>query len=609
MEGRHPDRLRGRAEEPGEPFPHLPGRLVGEGDGQDPVRRGDVGVDQALNAVDQHPGLAGSGSGQDQGRTGSVFHGRLLGGIEGESGCRVALHIGSVRRGFRGRFAVPLLEQAAVFGQVEGQQGALAHAGLPGRSDEQAVLRRELFLFPRAEDPDAAVFAVVPLPDQNLPGPHAPERFGEQGIPGAFELLQGQVHEDGQLRTPGADPFPVGLCDLFAGRAHAQQLAEQFLERNQGMERLAVGALQDIAAVGELHHPVGHAHGHRFAAFRAQPVVAKGRHRIEAHPAFAVSVKVVFALLGEKGNGPDKAFIAADDGLAQGRIAQSAGQQVGVAPQFFRRVGVGVGQQGEVVQEGAHPVHGRVRGQSHLHRGQSGGQFFETFGRIVKARFGAQRREPGGPDVGRDEHDLLAEVEAQIEQILGVEAEDGTAVRGDVADRVELALKFLCRGEIRQAHQVVHLAHPAGFFIDIADFPGEHEADLARRRGEVGGLGHAAVVRFQAEQPVLGRLQLLAQLGQPSRMGDVPAADHLEPLDARPVVQVFRGQLPAGRPRVRGMDVQIGDDMLVGGHGVRPFPAGGWIFSGSGHYPRPRRRCQTVCGARTPGAPVPVRGF
>ena len=84
MEGADPHRRLGRAELLRQPGPHLPGRLVGEGQGEDPLRLGDARPDEIGDPHREHAGLAAAGAGEDQQRALLVDHRLALGRVEGE---------------------------------------------------------------------------------------------------------------------------------------------------------------------------------------------------------------------------------------------------------------------------------------------------------------------------------------------------------------------------------------------------------------------------------------------------------------------------------------------------------------------------------------------
>jgi hypothetical protein len=68
VEGGEADALGPRAQQLPDPLAHLARRLVGEGDGEDALRRNPAGSDQVGDPVGQDPGLAAPGPGQHQQR-------------------------------------------------------------------------------------------------------------------------------------------------------------------------------------------------------------------------------------------------------------------------------------------------------------------------------------------------------------------------------------------------------------------------------------------------------------------------------------------------------------------------------------------------------------
>src|SRR5206468_12474529 len=62
----------------------------------------------------------------------------------------------------------------------------------------------------------------------------------------------------------------------------------------------------------------------------------------------------------------------------------------------------------------------------------------------------------------------------------------------------------------------------------------------------------------EPEQARACRHQALLELPEPGRMGEVPGAEHRDPLAPRPERQLAEVGVAAGRPRVLGVQVQIG---------------------------------------------------
>ena len=83
VEGADPEPGRIPLEQPADPVLHLAGGLVGEGDGEDPLGRDAVPVDQRGDPHGEHAGLARARAGEHQHRPVDVLHRLPLRGVEG----------------------------------------------------------------------------------------------------------------------------------------------------------------------------------------------------------------------------------------------------------------------------------------------------------------------------------------------------------------------------------------------------------------------------------------------------------------------------------------------------------------------------------------------
>ena len=83
MKGAEPQAFDRPADEVGHPAAHLPGRLVGEGDGQDLPGLGEPAIENVGQAGDQHPGFARTRAGQHQNRPLGGKHSLALGLVQG----------------------------------------------------------------------------------------------------------------------------------------------------------------------------------------------------------------------------------------------------------------------------------------------------------------------------------------------------------------------------------------------------------------------------------------------------------------------------------------------------------------------------------------------
>ena len=231
-------------------------------------------------------------------------------------------------------------------------------------------------------------------------------------------------------------------------------------------------------------------------------------------------------------------------------------------------MGVGIGDERVTVQLADHAVHARVRGKARLQREDVGGKVVEAVLQPVETGLGAEQGEPRRPDMGRDEHGLGADIQRHLQQVAGVQAQDGTAVGMQVAHQLQPLRKAV--GIVQRGHedQVVDFAHLALTLVDGADLGLEQEerpvgirrclplqkVQLLRRAGQA--VQAAGLVAHQ----------LLAQLVPPLRVGEIAGAQHVDALAAGPGSQMPGRELFAGGAGKAGMDVQVGDEI----HGQAP---------------------------------------
>ena len=93
--------------------------------------------------------------------------------------------------------------------------------------------------------------------------------------------------------------------------------------------------------------------------------------------------------------------------------------------------------------------------------------------------------------------------------------------------------------------------------VDAADLGGEDEVDVG-----LAGCGNIVGLEFflEREQPVARGLELLCQLLEPPRMGEVAGADDRDALELRPFPDAFGRHVLARCAGVMGMDVEVGDE-------------------------------------------------
>ena len=572
-------------------LPHLLRGAPGEGHGQQ-LRGRHVMGQQILQAAHQHARLARAGPGQHQhGRARLQPGGQGLGLRRGKAAQRAPVGRGGLGLAFGRRGAVLLA--AHPDGRhggggllLRGLRGGFRHlsgpSALAGRGTVQqaAAAGRALPFrgFLGAEDAHHAVFAVIAALADDLAPAHAGHGLAQR-LPVAAHLLLVHAAEDVQIGPQLAQQGRVPVLHLARAAAHAQDLAHQFGQGDQGPGLRLMGQAGGGFSVGQLADAVQHADGQGLAADRADIVQGQGLARFQHHAAGPVAVQMVFALFGIEFHGAQEAAVlrllfgrqAAGRGPQGGEDAVIGGRarkEVGFAAQVGPGMRIGIGDERVAVQPADHAVHAGVRGKARLQREDVGGKVVEAVLQPVETGLGAEQGEPRRPDMGRDEHGLGADIQRHLQQVAGVQAQDGTAVGVQVAHQLQPLREAV--GIVQRGHedQVVDFAHLALTLVDGADLGLEQEErPVGVRRclplQEVQILGRAG----QAVQAAgLVAHQLLAQLVPPLRVGEVAGAQHVDALAAGPGRQMPGRELFAGGTGKAGMDVQVGDES----HGQAP---------------------------------------
>ena len=305
-----------------------------------------------------------------------------------------------------------------------------------------------------------------------------------------------------------------------------------------------------------VHHP----DGERLAAHRTPAVVPARLVRRESDLAAPVTVQVVLALLREE---LERAPVplARLQGAAKREVVEVGVEHAHLSPQLLRRVGVGVRDEAKAVEGGDPPVHRRVGREARLDREDVPGEVPVALVDRVEARLRSERGEPRGPDMGRYEVGPGVRFEGDLEEVPGVEAEDGPPVRVDVADPGEARGDPVHRFEVRGVDEVMDLPGLLELLVDGGDLHRQHEpgggplAPAGRRQPLLDG---PLEIGAQAKEARLRRHETFLDLGPPRGVGEVPRADDGDALLAGPEGEVLEIAVPAGRARVLGVDVQVG---------------------------------------------------
>ena len=424
----------------------------------------------------------------------------------------------------------------------------MIHPGRPGFS-KQIQLGSEDVSFGFFEQLDDSKLSVIAGVNMHFAPAHAADRFFEPGTAQPFQFFQGGVLQNAQLRAEFGQQVGMQPANPFRSGPDAEHLRQHFRQGNQADIRMPALRFDAFRTVGQLCHPVHHSNRHRPSADRAAAIVIASGLRRPANAAFAVSVKVIFPLFRKELDRALKAIrIAVFQSIKNRRVGELGFKMVCLPGQLGWGVGIGIGNQGEAVECGKLPVHRRIGGKAGLQGKNMRGEVFETFLDPVKPGFGAKERKPGGPNMSRDQVGLGIGFQYDLEQIAGVQPQDGAAVGTDVADFFQLDLECLHRFQGGEEHHIVDLADFIEFLVDIADLAGQHKAHFSPAGRRDFRIDSGRNLRFEAEQPGLRRFQLFAHLLQPAGMGDVAAAHHLHSLQLRPFVKLLKIEILAGRP-------------------------------------------------------------
>ena len=366
----------------GQPLAHLFRRFVGECDRRDLLGLGPL-LHQAADAGHQGLRFAGARSGHHGDGRRLGFHSPALGRVQFFPGRTDPFCL----RGRRFGLGCCPLGLGRGGGRCA-KQGHLAAEGVDLRFGQQL------------DDP---IFPIEPRPALDLARPQSADALLHTGARHPADVLQRRLAQDVKFgpQLPQHLLVQPGYFDP-AGR-QAGGGANGFGQGRQTLKRQGVLFFGPQRPVCQLVYPVVHADGQFFAAHRADASHCLGFLGRQALAAVPMAVEVVLALLGKKLDGaPEPLCRAPFQRPGQGGVGQVDVQQVGLPPQLVGRMGVGVGDQGEPVQGGDPPVHGRVRGEPGLQGMDIGRQVAKAFLDGVKAGKSAEQGRNGASRCGRE---------------------------------------------------------------------------------------------------------------------------------------------------------------------------------------------------------------
>lgn len=386
---------------------------------------------------------------------------------------------------------------------------------------------------------------------------NAPHAFGNRFTGDKGDIGNGGAEQDGKFVAQIAQERFADLIDALALAGNAHGGADDLRKRNEPLEGARALRANAGGAIGKFGHAMIDAYGQLFAADGAFSAQRNRFFRRKANAAAAMTVKMIFAFLGEEFQRAKKA-IARVQSAAQGVEIFGFGEQICFAAEFCGRMGVGIGNEEIAIQRRNTPVHGRIGRKTRLQRVNLSGKVAKAILKPVKAGKRAKEGKMRCPDMRGDADDARVGFQSQREQIVRGEAEDRAAVRTDIANGLQPRGKAIGGFKGGQQKHGVHLARAPVLLVNGADFAAEHEL----RPGKRARIGNSQL-RLQPVQAAAVVKQPFAQLLPPLRMGDIARAQQRNALSAGPKGEMRRVAFAAGCAGKTGMNVQIGD-----GHGL-----------------------------------------
>ena len=198
----------------------------------------------------------------------------------------------------------------------------------------------------RVEQPDDAVLAVEARRAANVTGAQPPDRLTEQLAADSPDVVERCLAEHVQLGAEGGDERIEPSTDRPAARTDAVDLAQDLGQLYQVFDVRVGGRRRPstVRLIGEILDPAEDADRHRLVALDAHAVALRRLCRGPAHPAGAVTVRMVFALFGEELQRPGESDAGAQ-GLADAEIVEAGGEDRRLPAERGQRVGVRIGHQ------------------------------------------------------------------------------------------------------------------------------------------------------------------------------------------------------------------------------------------------------------------------
>src|SRR5713101_5971297 len=138
----------------------------------------------------------------------------------------------------------------------------------------------------------------------------------------------------------------------------------------------------------------------------------------------------------------------------------------------------------------------------------------------------------------------------QTSRLMAIEPQDGPPVRLEIADGPQTTIEHFGMRQIGEHDEIVHFARTAMLLVDRADLHREQKAHLVSTGRRQLLLDSLPPWVFESVQTLLGRLQLLLQLGEPGRVREITCTHDSNALECRPFVEIFEIQRTARGPGI-----------------------------------------------------------
>jgi len=378
-----------------------------------------------------------------------------------------------------------------------------------------------------------------------------------------LQILHRNRTQNGKLRTEIPQKLIVHALHLLCPGSDPQDLRQDFRQGDKrGVRRLVVRPLRRVT-IGQGKDAVQNADSHGFAADRTDALVASCLPGFKHNPALAMSVQVIFPLFGVEFESPleTRSTRIPAQGTANARKGLFAGKDVRLSTELLPGVSIGVGNQGKPIQAAPQPVHLGIRGQARLQGENLVAQIAETVLDTVEPGLGSEQGEPRRPDMGWNNISQRVRFQNHLQQVARVQAQDGTAIRSEVAHLAKTGVEFLCRVQPRHEHQVVHFTDLPPPLVDGADLRTQEKTHILNSKvtGIPGQLRLDPFGIAQSEQAVFFGFELFAYHLHPAGMSEIARGQDVDSFDRGPGQEVSRSQILARGPGKTGMNMKVGN--------------------------------------------------